>query len=113
MHELSLARGIVELVEEQARAQAFSRVRRIFLQIGALAHVEPHALTFGFDSVSRGTVAEGATLEIARPAGRGTCTDCGEEFVVAARGDGCARCGSHRWLLVDGDQMRVTELEVD
>jgi Zn finger protein HypA/HybF involved in hydrogenase expression len=33
-------------------------VRRIHLAIGALSHVDPQALEFGFAAVASGTVAE-------------------------------------------------------
>jgi len=40
MHEMSLAEGIVQLLEDQARAQDFSRVKQVWLSIGELAGVE-------------------------------------------------------------------------
>lgn len=113
MHEAALAQGIVEIVEEQARAGAFTRVRRVCVEIGRLSHVEPAALAFGFEAASAGTVAEGARLDIVEPPGRGHCMSCGEVATVEARGDPCPACGSHQWLLIGGDEMRVKELEVD
>jgi hydrogenase nickel incorporation protein HypA/HybF len=113
MHEMALAASIVELVEEHARRDVFTRVRSVRLAIGALSHVEPRALEFGFDVVTRGTVAEGATLVIERPAGTGYCTDCEKNVAIAAHGDVCPSCGGSRWMLVGGDEMRVVDLEVE
>ena len=64
------------LVRDQARRDAFARVRSIRIAVGALSHVEPRALEFGFEAVSRGTVADGAKLVMERPGGEGWCTDC-------------------------------------
>jgi len=113
MHELSLAEGLVELIEEQARAERFARVRAVFLEVGALANVEPRALALGFEAASRGTVADGARLEIARPEGVGWCVECEARVPLAARGEACPRCGGYGLLLVDGGELRVTELEVE
>jgi len=113
MHELSLAQGIVDIVAEAARAQSFSRIRRIRLAIGALAQVEPDALSFGFDAVSRGTMAEGATLDIERPSGAGYCLGCSGQVELIQRGDPCPACGGFDVMVTGGDDLRVTELEVD
>lgn len=112
MHELALAQGIVDVIEAQARRDDFTRVARVHLSIGRLAGVEPDALEFGFASVSRGTVAEGATLQIDRPPGVASCEDCGESAELAQRGDACPGCGGYRLRVTGGDQLRVTELEV-
>ena len=114
MHELSLAQGIVQLLEEQAKAQGFSRVRRVFLEIGELAGVEVESLLFGLDVVMRGTLAEGAAIEVSRPEGQGWCLACGAESIkVHSRAEGCPHCGSYQVQVTGGDALRVSELEVD
>jgi hydrogenase nickel incorporation protein HypA/HybF len=112
MHEMSIAQSIVELVEEHARKDAFARARQIRLSIGALSHVDPRALEFGFDVAARGTAAEGATLVIDRPPGTGYCADCEKNVAITAHGEPCPSCGGDRWLLVGGEEMRVVDLEV-
>lgn len=113
MHELALAQGIVDIVLAQARAQRFAKVKTIRLSIGGLAQVEPDALTFGFDSVSRGTVAEGAVLDILRPPGEGYCLTCDGKVALARRGEPCPGCGGFQVMVTGGDDLRVVELEVD
>jgi Zn finger protein HypA/HybF involved in hydrogenase expression len=49
MHEMSLAMGVLQIVEDAARAQSFQRVRLVQLEIGALAAVEAEAMRFCFD----------------------------------------------------------------
>ncbi|MFN0250615.1 MAG: hydrogenase maturation nickel metallochaperone HypA [Kofleriaceae bacterium] len=68
MHEMAIAQSIVELVEEHAKKDVFHGVRLIHLVVGALSHVDPRALEFGFEIVAKGTVAEGAMLHIDCPA---------------------------------------------
>lgn len=113
MHEMALCESILQLIAEQARAQCFSRVRTVCLEIGSLATVEIPALRFGFDVVTRGSIAEGAMLDIDEIPGRAWCLPCGEAHEIAARGDPCPRCGSYQLQIVGGTQMRVKELEVD
>ena len=113
MHEVAIARSILEIVAEEARAQGFSRVTKIRLAIGALATVEPDALAFGFEAVSRGTQAEGAALDIERPPGRARCEQCGARWALLQRGDACPACGGFDMTVTGGDELRVIDLEVE
>jgi len=113
MHEMSLAQSVVRIVEDAARAQGFARVRTVRLEIGRLSGVEPDALRFCMDAVTRGTVAEAARVEIAEPGGTGWCMRCAKPVAVNARFDACPDCGSDEVQLTGGAEMRVTELEVE
>jgi hydrogenase nickel incorporation protein HypA/HybF len=113
MHEMSLAQGVLELIEDSARGQHFSRVRCVFLEIGALAGVEPEALSFCFDAVTRGSIAEGAALEIVTVPGTGWCVECGKTVAIAERHAACPVCGNFGLAPNGGTEMRVKELEVD
>lgn len=113
MHEMSLAEGVLHILQDQALAQNFSRVKTVWLELGELSHVDPHAIGFCFDAVTRGSLAEGAKLEIVRTPGQAWCHDCAETVKVAALGDPCPTCGGYKLQVTGGDDMRVLELEVD
>jgi hydrogenase nickel incorporation protein HypA/HybF len=112
MHEMALAEGMLQLVEDGARRNAAQAVKAVWLDIGALAQVEVGALRFCFDAVSRGTLAEGARLEIVATPGMAWCMPCGERVAIERRGDACPRCGSYQLQVVEGEDMRVREIEV-
>ena len=113
MHEMSLAMSILQIVEDAAREQRFERVRSVWLEIGDLAAVEAEAMRFCFDSVSRGTLAEGATLNVIRMLGEGLCFNCNQTVPLAALYDPCPVCGGHPVQATGGTEMRVKELEVE
>jgi hydrogenase nickel incorporation protein HypA/HybF len=112
MHEMALAESIVQIVEDTARSSAARAVRAVWLELGALSHVEHEALRFSFDVVVRGTVAEGARLEVVTTPGRAWCMPCGETVDLARLGDACPRCGSHQLQVTQGEEMRVREIEI-
>ena len=112
MHEMALCEGLVSALEEQARAQSFARVHAVFLEIGALATIEPEAMSFNFPIVARGTLAEGAALHIAHVDGHAWCMACSAKVAVRQHGDGCPDCGSYQLQVLDGQQMRISQLEV-
>ncbi len=112
MHEMALTEGIVDILQEEARRRAFSRVTLVRIEIGAISHVEPDALVFCFEAVSRGTVAEGAKLDIICTPGEGWCFNCEKTTPLTERFGACAFCGGRRVQMTQGDEMRVKELEI-
>lgn len=112
MHEMSLVEGIRRVIEDQARAHDFARVKVLRVEIGRFACVEKPALEFAFDVVMRGSVAEGARLEMIDLAGRAMCYDCVAEVEIAERLSPCPLCGGGRLMPVGGDEMRIKDMEV-
>jgi hydrogenase nickel incorporation protein HypA/HybF len=112
MHEMSLCEGMLEILQQQAKTQNYSVVKTVFLEIGKLSNVEPDAMRFAFPVVTRGSLAENATLEIIEVAGQAWCMQCEQNVVINQRYDGCPLCESHQLQITDGEQMRIKELEV-
>lgn len=112
MHEISLCEDMRTLLEEQAAEQRFGRVTRIWLDVGAFSCVEPEALRFSFDAVMRGSVAEGASLEIVPSSGQAMCLSCGADFAATRRFEPCPACGSDIVQVTGGDALRINKLEV-
>lgn len=113
MHEMSLTESVVEILQDEARRQGYSRVKKVWLEIGVLSGVEPEAMEFCFDVVTRGTLAEGAHLEIIRAPGQGWCLDCEKTVALSERFGACPECGGYKVQMTGGDEMRVKELEVE
>jgi hydrogenase nickel incorporation protein HypA/HybF len=113
MHEMALAQGVLDVIEDYAARESFRKVKTIWLEIGALSGVEPEAIAFCFDAVARGSLAEGARLEIVPVGGRGLCPQCGDLVPLTARHDACPGCGGYGVVPREGLEMRVKELEVD
>ena len=113
MHEMSLAEGVLQLAEDTARREKARRIKLIVLEIGRLSSVEPEALRFCFEAVARGSMAQGAGLEIIDVPGAGWCMLCAETVPMQERYDGCPKCGSHRLQATSGTEMRVREIEIE
>ncbi|MFC1536750.1 hydrogenase maturation nickel metallochaperone HypA [Pseudomonadota bacterium] len=112
MHEMSLCESVLQILDASAKEQGFSTVKTVWLEIGVLSCVEPEAMRFSFDVVTRGTLAEGAVLEIERVQATARCLSCLQDVSVNRYGDPCPACGSSDLQISGGDQLRVKELEV-
>lgn len=110
---MSLCESIVQILEEQAQLQHYSRVKTVRLAVGRFAGVEHAALRFGFEVVTRGTLAEQAHLDIIDLPGQIRCLACGATATVPARYDPCPACGSHQVQITGGTELNIKELEVE
>jgi hydrogenase nickel incorporation protein HypA/HybF len=108
MHELGITQQIVDLVVEHSGG---AKVRRIVLEIGKLTAVLPEAVRFCFDVCARGTVAQGAELEIMELAARARCIGCGEESLLDQPFGRCG-CGGTEWQWLSGEELRIRKMEV-
>ncbi|OIP09586.1 MAG: hydrogenase maturation nickel metallochaperone HypA [Betaproteobacteria bacterium CG2_30_59_46] len=113
MHEMSLAEGVLQVIEDSAKINGFSRVKTVWLEIGELAGVEVEAMCFCFDAMVKGTLADGARLEVVATEGQGHCLTCGEIVHIRLRYDPCPLCGGHPVEPFGGLEMKVKELEVE
>jgi len=110
MHELSIVQGVVELCEQHSGGRT---VLAVTLQIGALSGVVPEALEFCFEAVTKGSLLEGARLEIERIEAAGYCSECGILSRIDTYFDPCPSCGALSLELRTGEEMRVKDLEVE
>ncbi|MHB8353637.1 MAG: hydrogenase maturation nickel metallochaperone HypA [Burkholderiales bacterium] len=113
MHEMSLAEGVLQIVEDAARSQGFRRVKTVILEIGQLAAVKTESMRFCFDAVTRSSIAEGAALTIIDMPGQGWCMKCAATVPILEQFSACPQCGSHQVQATGGTEMRVKELEVE
>ncbi len=113
MHEMSLAESVMQIIEDAAKKQKFTRVKTVWLEIGQLSCVEKEAMRFCFDAVTRDSIAEQAKLEIIEIAGQGWCEACACAVPMVALYDPCPKCGRYALKVSSGDAMRVKELEVE
>ena len=113
MHEISLAQSVLQIIEDHSKSDNFTHVTAVWLEIGALAGVEPDALRFCFDAVTRNSLAQGARLEIVDIPGSGWCPQCRDTVAMQERYSACPRCGGYQLRATGGTQMRVRELETN
>jgi hydrogenase nickel incorporation protein HypA/HybF len=112
LHELTICESLIEMLAEERRSRGFAAVRRLTVEIGRFSCLDPEALRFAFEVTTRDTFLGGATLVIERPAARAHCLDCGTDFEIRERTDGCPACSGARLNTTGGDRMRLVEMEV-
>ena len=112
MHELSICESILSIIDERSKAEAFSKVNRVRLEIGPFSCVEMEALRFSFDVAASGGIADGALLELIEMPANGWCSACSKTVPVKERYDPCPTCGNYGVKITGGDELRIKDLEV-
>lgn len=112
MHELTLCQRIMSIINEYSRGKNYHRVKKIVLEIGQLAAVDEEALRFGFDVVAKGTLAEGAILDVIEIEGQAICDACQKTGKLKHYYDACQNCGHYSLTITQGEELRVSCMEV-
>ncbi len=110
MHELGITKNIVAIVSENAGG---APVRKVIVEIGKLSAIMPDAISFCFDVCCKGTLLEGATLEIIEIPGLGKCCQCGTKISLEQPFGICDNCGSAEITIIQGEELKIKSMEVD
>jgi len=116
MHELPVTENILNVVLKHAQANDVRRVKTIRLKVGRLSDLEDEWIQRYFDYLSKGSVAEGARLEIERTPIVMRCNACSASYHVEAAEIGdrpCPSCGSAGGTLRSGREYFVREMEAE
>jgi len=113
MHELSIALSIVELSEEEARKADATSISKVEVEIGTMAGIETEALSFAWDSVIQGTMAQQAKLVINTIQAEAHCLQCGKDFPAENYFVQCPHCSSFRYRITKGKELRISSLMVE
>jgi hydrogenase nickel incorporation protein HypA/HybF len=113
LHELGIARSIVEIAEKNARSQGARRVVSVTVEVGALSGVMAESLEFCFEACCRETLLAGCLLQIAKVPARASCRVCRREYALDHFFDNCPACGSATGDLLSGEELRIKEMEIE
>ena len=113
MHEMSIVEALLGAVEREVRAYGDARVVSIRVRIGALRLVVPETLRFCYEASVRDTPLAGSQLEIEKVPATARCRECRAEFAVEENWFECPRCQSVGGQLLAGDELQLTDIEIE
>ncbi len=113
MHELSIAVSILEAGQRETALRKGAELRKIAVRVGELAAVDPEALRFSFEMITKDTEFEQVELDLDYIMRTNRCADCAAEFVVKNGDFVCPRCGSSETSFLRGDELEIAYLELE
>jgi hydrogenase nickel incorporation protein HypA/HybF len=113
MHELSVTEGILGLALEHAKAAGAVKVTSINLVIGRLSSIVDDSVQFYWDTISEGSICEGARLVFDRVPAALKCQDCQTEYEIAQELAPCPNCKSYNIVIVKGEEFYLDSIEIE
>ena len=114
MHELGIVFHIIRTVEDVAKQNDVTRIRRVTLQLGEVSGVVESYLQDCWKwAAARSAMLDGAQLKVRTIPARTVCEACGEVYPTVQYGRQCPACKSEQTHLVQGNEMMIQEIEVD
>jgi hydrogenase nickel incorporation protein HypA/HybF len=111
MHEYSVVQALLDQVEGHVRGRGAVKVHRVRLKLGESAGVDPELLQTALETFKKGSVLDGAEIEIVHVP---TAWECGLCRTPIARGEKlqCALCGGPG-KQVSGNELVLDQLELE
>jgi hydrogenase nickel incorporation protein HypA/HybF len=110
---MGVTQGILDASFEAANKAGAKRIIDIRISVGELTEVVDFALQFAFESLTPGTMAEGATLTVTHVPARSHCNACGIEYDHDRFQMVCPACDSFDVALLQGRELHIDSIETD
>jgi hydrogenase nickel incorporation protein HypA/HybF len=112
MHELAIARGILEIVSESVKPEQAADIRTVRVRVGKLAGVVADSLEFCFGVIAAESPMPAARLIIEAVPAVLRCKSCSQSFTAESFAFLCPSCGSSNLSMVSGTELQVAEIEL-
>ncbi|MFC5994651.1 hydrogenase maturation nickel metallochaperone HypA [Pseudonocardia hispaniensis] len=109
MHELSICKSIVDIVNRHAAGRD---VRTVHLRVGMLRQIVPDTLVYCWSLVNEETPLAGSSLEVESVPAAIRCTDCNHTQTLDEPILVCANCAGTKVEIVAGEEFLITSLEL-
>ncbi|MGP1561733.1 MAG: hydrogenase maturation nickel metallochaperone HypA [Helicobacteraceae bacterium] len=113
MHEYSVVKSLIDLCEENARANGKARVLKVEVKVGVLSGIEPQLLQLAFDTFKEGTMCAGAEFFMHVQKVQILCHACQREQMLEKNEFLCPACGAADLDVLDGEEAYLMRLELD
>jgi hydrogenase nickel incorporation protein HypA/HybF len=121
MHEFAFAYNIFKVAEATAIKYNAKKITEVLLEIGELTLIVPELLQRSFEMATKGSIAEGAILNIKITPGKIKCRDCNQisEVIITRESEltglqlfKCSHCGSSNTEIVEGKKANVKNIKI-
>ena len=112
MHEYTVTESLLSIVRDKAAEAGVEKVLKVRIVVGPLTGFVPDCISFYYETLSKGTIAEGAELEFEEAPIRLRCRECGTEFSPETREWTCGTCGSTGVDITGGRELFIKDMEV-
>lgn len=108
-----MTESLIGLINAEAKAKGFKKVLGIRLSVGEYSGIIPECIREFFPVAAKGSIAEGAELEIESLPAAFRCLGCGYEGAIDRKSACCPMCGGVSVRMTAGREFFVESLKVE
>ncbi len=112
MHELGIATEIVAAAVAEGGKHGAGKITAVTIRVGVLRGIVADAVRMYFEFAVKGTLAEGAALEIEEEPVLVVCGECGETPAPGLTLS-CPACGRDGVVVKGGDSLSVVSIDIE
>ena len=113
MHELAVARSLVESADREARRFGARAVLCVRCRIGVMRQVDAWLLQEAFNVARQGTLCETSRLMIEKADLIAACRECDIRFPLKDGRWNCPVCGGEGADVSGGEDLELTSIDVE
>jgi len=113
VHEASVTEALVKLALEEAGKQGARKVTAINLVVGEATGYMKESLDFYFGIFAKGSILEGAALNVDYVKAKIECPACGLLFERKRFSFDCPRCGAQGVMTSFGNEFYIDTMDIE
>jgi len=113
LHEGFITKLILAKALEKAAEADGKRITKISIVFGDMYGVVDHFVEYYFKALSKGTIAEGASLSFRRTPIELRCRNCGHVYTPEHLDWTCPNCRARKFEMLSGRECHIANMEVE
>jgi len=111
MHEMSVAHGLLSILQDQTKAHGIARITRIRVKVGRLRGIDARQLRLAFEALAEGGLADGAALDVEEIAAKARCRACGAVWQAPDYRFQCPECAAADSEILEGRELFIESFD--
>jgi hydrogenase nickel incorporation protein HypA/HybF len=111
MHEMSVAHGLLSILQAQAKEHGIARISRVCVKVGRLRGLDARQLRLAFEALAEDSLAAGAELDVEEIVAQARCRACGAVWRVADYRFDCPECALSDSEILAGRELYIESFD--
>ena len=113
MHEMSVAQGLLSILQDQAKAHGIARISRVRVKLGRLRGIDARQLRLAFEALAEGGLADGASLDVEEIVAKARCRACGAIWRAPNYQFECHNCTAADSEILEGRELFIESFDAE
>jgi hydrogenase nickel incorporation protein HypA/HybF len=111
MHEMSVAHGLLSILQDQAKAHGIARISRVRVKVGRLRGIDARQLRLAFEALAEDGLADGAALDVEEIVAKARCRACGAVWRAPDYRSACPDCAAADSEILEGRELFIESFD--